>query len=374
MLTRDDYLIRDDVVFFNHGSFGACPKVVFQKYQEWQLELERQPIEFLGRRREGLLREATESIAEFLNASADELIFVTNATLGINVVAKSLKLNAGDQILTTDHEYGAVDKTMKFVADKTGAEIVRSHVELPYTTDEAFVEGFFEKATDRTKVIYISHITSPSALIFPVEAICQRARELGIFTIIDGAHVPGQIPLDLTAVGADAYSGNFHKWLSAPKGSAFLHVRSEHHAMIDPLVISHGWYEGASFVEQNEWQGTRDIAPFLTVPTAIQFQKDHDWTTVRKNCHELAVSLQMRLCDEYGLDPISQNQFSQMVTIPMPAGDAREISAQLYEQFKIELPGTVVEDRPHIRVSFQAYNTAEEAQFLIESLRKVLPI
>ena len=373
MLTRNDFLIRDDVVFFNHGSFGACPKDVFQQYQMWQLELERQPIEFLGRRRADLLQQATDVIAEFLNAPAEELMFVTNATTGINTVAKSLKLSAGDQILTTDHEYGAIDKTMKFVAQKTDAEIVRYHVEVPYTTDEDFVDGLFAQVTDRTKVILLSHITSASSLIFPVEAICHRARELGIFTIIDGAHVPGQLPLDLSAIGADVYSGNFHKWVCAPKGAAFLHVRKEHHHWVDPLVISHGWYEGADFFEQNEWQGTRDIAAFLTVPTAIQFQREHQWEQVRKDCHELAVATQMRICDEYGLTPLSQNQFSQMVTIPLPSGNAVEIAQKLYDQFKIEIPGTVVEDRPHLRVSFQVYNTAEDAQFLMDSLRKVLP-
>jgi len=373
MLTRDDFFIRDDVTFFNHGSFGACPKVVFSAYQDWQLELERQPVEFLNRRRIGLMQEATNVIADYLNVPSEEVVFVVNATFGLNTVAKSLKLNPGDQILTTDHEYGAINKTMQFVAEKTGADIVRHHVELPYTTDEAFTDGFFEHVTDRTKVILLSHITSPSALIFPVEMICQRAREMGIFTMIDGAHVPGQLALDLTDIGADVYSGNFHKWLCAPKGSAFLHVRAEHHDMIDPLVVSHGWYEGSNFFEQNEWQGTRDLAPYLTVPTAIQFQKDHNWEQVRADCHALAVSTQNHICDEYGLTPLSENQFSQMVTIPLPDCDHLAVTKQLYEDFKIEVPPTTVEDRPHIRVSFQAYVTPQDAQLLIDRLRDVLP-
>lgn len=371
MLTRDDFLIRDDVIFLNHGSFGACPKPIFERYQAWQLELEQQPVEFLNRRRVGLMEDATQHIADYLNVPADELVFVVNATFGLNTVAKSLRLEAGDEILTTNHEYGAVDKMMGFVASKTGANIVRHHVQLPYTTDEDFTSAFFEKVTEHTKVIIISHITSPSALIFPIEMICKRARELGIFTLIDGAHVPGQLPLDLTAIGADAYSGNFHKWLCAPKGSAFLHVRAEHHAMVDPLVVSHGWYEGADFFMQNEWQGTRDVACYLTVPTAIDFQKAHNWEQVRADCHSLAVTTQARICDDFGLDPLSENQFSQMVSIPIPNCEHYELAKRLYSEFRIEVPPTTVNDKPHIRVSFQVYNTAQDAQALIDALHSI---
>lgn len=372
MLSRDHFLIRDDVVFLNHGSFGACPKPVFEQYQQWQLELERQPIEFLGRRREGLMREARDKIADYLNVPADEVSFVTNATMGLNTVFRSLELEAGDEILTTTHEYGALEKTMAFVCKKSGATITRYQVDIPYTTDEAFVDALFEGVTGKTKVIFFSHITSPSALIFPAAKICQRAREMGIFTIIDGAHATGQIPLDLTAIGADAYSGNFHKWLCAPKGSAFLHVRKEHHQLIDPHTISHGWYEGADYFTQNEWQGTRDIAAFLSVPSAIDFQAEHDWEQVRADCHELAAMTQSRLCDNFGLEPLSQNQFAQMVTIPLPECDLDEVKERLYEEFHIEVPVTRVNDKPHIRVSYQAYNSAADAQALVDALMTIL--
>jgi isopenicillin-N epimerase len=372
MLTRDHFVIRNDIIFFNHGSFGACPKPVFEKYQAWQLELEQQPVEFIQRRREALIDEATNKIAEFLNAPAEELIFVLNATTGVNVVAKSLKLEHGAEILTTNHEYGAIDKTMAFVAQKTGASIVRHHIEVPYTTDEAFTDAFFASVTDKTKVIYLSHITSSSAIILPVAQICHRARELGIFTIIDGAHVPGQLPLDLTEVGADAYSGNFHKWLCAPKGAGFLHVRKEHHSMIDPLVISHGWVEGASFHEQNRWGGTMDPSAFLTVPTAIEYFHEHNWTQIRAECHELALMTQARLCDDFGLPPVSENQFSQMVAIPVPDCDVTTVKERLYDEFHIEVPFTRVNDKPHVRVSFQAYNSAEDAQALIKALHAIL--
>ena len=325
MLTRSDFLIRDDIIFFNHGSFGACPRPVFERYQAWQLELERQPIEFLLRRRVQLMAEARTSIAEYFNVPADDIVFVSNATSGLNIALRSLRLQPGDEILTTTHEYGAVNRLLEFVSAKTGARIVRHQVALPYTSDEAFAADFFAAASAKTKAIVISHITSPSSLIFPIELICRRARELGIMTIIDGAHAPGQLSIDLANIGADVYSGNFHKWMCAPKGSAFLHVRPEHHPMIEPLVISHGWYAGSSFVERNEWGGTRDIASFLTVPAAIEYLNQHDWAEVRVQCHRLAAQAQAQVCDRYQLQPFSQDQFAQMVTIPLPECDVAAV-------------------------------------------------
>ena len=372
MPTRDDFLLRDDIIFFNHGSFGACPREIFARYQAWQLELERQPIDFLLRRREQLMGDARSTIADYLNAPADEVVFVANATAGLSTALRSLPLTAGDEILTTDHEYGAVYRLMDFVAHKTDARIVRYRVPLPYPGDEAFVDGFLSCASSRTKVIVISHITSPTALIFPVAEICRRARDRGILTIIDGAHAPGQAPVDLAAMGADMYSGNFHKWLCAPKGSAFLHARPEHHSIVDPLVISHGCREGAGFIERHEWQGTKDIAAYLSVPDAIEYQRQHDWRRVREQCHQLAAQTQSELCEHFDLQPLSADQFAQMVTIPLPECDADAVKARLYDDFRIEAPIGKFADRCGIRVSIQAYNTADEAQLLIAALKRIL--
>ena len=372
MLTRSDFLIRDDLVFLNHGSFGACPKAVFKRYQAWQLELERQPVDFLIRRRPELMRAATAQIAAWLNAPAGELVFVTNATVGMNTAAKSLRLKAGDEILTTNHEYGAVNRMLEFVAARSGASIVRHSVRLPYGSDAAFADAFFANVTEHTKVIVMSHITSPTALIFPVELICRRARQIGILTIIDGAHAPGQLPLDLQEIAADMYSGNFHKWLCAPKGSAFLHVRQEHHEMIDPLVISHGWRADADFNERNQWQGTRDISAYLTVPAAIDYQQEHHWQQVRADCHALARQTQSQLCGYFGLEPLSLDRFSQMVTIPLPECDVTAVQKRLYAEFNIEVPVGQFEDDCGIRVSFQAYNTMDDARLLITALQTIL--
>ena len=220
-LTRDDFLIRDDVIFFNHGAFGACPKSVFERYQAWQMELERQPVDFLLRQGAQLMADARAHIADYFNVPSDEIVFVTNATTGLSRAVRSLALHPGDEILKTDHEYGAVNRLLDYVALQTGARIVRSKVRLPYRGDDCFVDDLFADATANTRALVISHITSPTSLIFPVERVCQRARAEGILTIIDGAHAPGQLPVDLSAIGADMYSGNFHKWLCAPKDRAF---------------------------------------------------------------------------------------------------------------------------------------------------------
>lgn len=373
---RDQFLLNPDVVFLNHGSFGACPKPVFEKYQAWQLELERQPVEFLGRRFEALMADARQHLGAFLNAAPDDLIFVPNATTGLNTVARSLQLTLqpGDEILTTNHEYGALNRTWEFISKYTGAKYINYPIPMPVTTAEAFIDSFWQGVTPRTKIIFLSHITSPTALTFPVKEICRRARQQGIMTIIDGAHVPGQLPLDLTDLDADIYSGNLHKWLCAPKGSAFLHVRPEHHHWIEPLVISHGWLADGTFISQNEWQGTRDIAAFLAVPDAIAFQQAHDWATVRKACHQLASDTYQRMLaftEQEPLSPDSPEWFMQMVALPLPPCDVAQVKTRLYDEFRVEAPVFEHNGRPIVRASFQGYNTAQDADALVNAIRTI---
>jgi isopenicillin-N epimerase len=372
---KELFLLNPDVAFFNHGSFGACPKPVFDEYQRWQRELEWQPVDFLGRRRETLLEEAKAKLAEYLNAPSENMIFVVNVTHGINTVAKSLRLHPGDEILTTNHEYGAINKTWKFVSEKTGAQIVEHHITLPVTTHEAFVDAFWADVTPRTRAIAISHITSPTAFIFPVAEICRRAREAGILTVIDGAHAPGQVPVDLETIGADFYSGNCHKWMSAPKGAGFLYVRPEHHSIIDPLVISHGWVPEGTFVSRNEWQGTRDIAAFLSVPAAIDFQVQHHWDAVRQRCHNMAVDLHNRISALTGLPPIAADLdlwFAQMIAIPMPKDRLRPLQEQLYDDYNIVTAGGVIDGENWLRISIQGYNTQADCDRLYNALTELL--
>ncbi|MCU0514591.1 MAG: aminotransferase class V-fold PLP-dependent enzyme [Anaerolineae bacterium] len=372
------FLLDKEIIFLNHGSFGACPQPIFDEYLRWQRELERQPVRFLGRDYDALLDAARARLAAFLHAPPAELLFVPNATIGLNTVARSLMLGwlkPGDEILTSDQEYGALNRTWAFVCQHTGARYLERPMPLPVTTPAAWVEHFWQGVTERTRIIFLSHITSPTALIFPVAEICRRARAAGILTIIDGAHVPGQLPLDLTALGADVYSGNCHKWMCTPKGSAFLHVRQEHHAWIAPLVISHGWLPEGTFISQNQWQGTRDVAAFLTVPAALDFMAAHDWDSRRDECQALARYAWQRITAVTELEPLSpasQTWFGQMLALPLPPCDLPALKTRLYDDFRIEIPLTTTPDgRPLVRVSCQVYNTRTDIDALADALHSI---
>lgn len=376
---RDLFLLQRDVIFLNHGSFGACPKPVFEEYQRWQLELERQPVEFLGRRLNELLEAARAPLARFVNCAPDELVYVPNATTGLNIVARSLGLEAGDEILTTDHEYGALDRTWRFLCEKNGAIYKPVRIPLPVTTAEDFVERIWREVNSHTRVIFFSHFTSPTALIFPVQEICRRAREAGILTVIDGAHTLGQIPLDLDSLGADVYSANAHKWLCAPKGSAFLYVRRTLQGLVEPLVVSWGWRPekpmASKFVQEQEWQGTRDFAAYLAVPAAINFMKQYNWEGVRRECHALARYARARISELTGLEPLSPDSdewYAQMVSLPLRPCDPEWLAQKLYAEYRIEVPIIQWNEKQFVRVSIQGYNTREDVDALVSALGALL--
>ncbi len=375
-LPKDLFLLDPDVVFLNHGSFGATPRPVFEKYLEWQRELERQPVEFLGVRLSGLLREARAQLATYVHTARDNLVFVSNATTGCNIVARSLALQPGDEILTTDHEYGAMDRMWRFMSNKTGAVYKRQPIPLPVTTPADFVEAVWSGVTPRTRVLFLSHITSPTALTFPVRELCRRTRAAGILSLVDGAHALGQLPLDLDALGADFYTSNAHKWLCAPKGAAFLYARPEVQSLVEPLVVSWGYQAdppGASrFIDEQEWTGTRDPSAWLAVPEAIRFVEGHAWDSVRAGCHALARYARERITALTGLPPISPDSmdwYVQMVTLPLPPCDPVQFKRRLLDEFHIEIPLIVWQERPFIRVSVQAYNTLEDIDRLVDALQ-----
>lgn len=377
---KDQFLLDPDMVFLNHGSFGACPKPVFQVYQAWQHEMERQPVEFLSRRSTGLMATARGRLAEYLGAQAGEIVFFPNPTTAINMVGRSLKLGPGDEILTTDHEYGAMNRTWRFISRQTGARYVARHIPLPVRSREEVVETFWSGVNEHTRVIFVSHITSSTALILPVEEICRQAREAGILTVVDGAHAPGQIPLNLPALGADLYTGACHKWMMAPKGAAFLYARPEVQEMLDPLVVSWGYESeypsGSQFIDYHEWQGTRDLAAFLSVPAAIEFQERNHWDEVRAACHELGSQTRERLntiTGEASICPDSPEWFGQMFAARLPEGiTAKSLVNRLYEEHQIEVATTVWNEENFLRISFQGYNSQEDADALIEALIPVL--
>jgi isopenicillin-N epimerase len=352
---RELFLLDPDVVYLNHGSFGACRRTVFERYQAWQLELEREPVAFIARRLPELLAAARAELGAFVGATADDLTFVSNATTGVNVAARALDLQPGDEVLATDLEYGACDLTWEHVCARAGARYVR-----------AGVDALFEHRTERTRAVYLSHITSETALLLPVEEIVARARDEGLVTIVDGAHAVAQVDLDLTALGVDFYAGNCHKWLCAPKGAGFLYVRPEWQERVDGPIVS--WGYGAdenTFISRTERQGTRDSAAYLAVPDAIAFTREHD---VRAQCVALAREAHRDLCALLGTEPIApEEQILQMASVRLPSPDP-ELSPRLFGEHRIEIP--VSGDL--LRISVAPYTTGEDVERLLDALPKVL--
>jgi len=378
---KENFLLDPNVVFLNHGSFGATPKPVFDAYQNWQLRLERQPVLFLGRELDDLLKESRRMLGEYLNADADDLVYISNATHGVNIIARSLDLKPGDEILTTDHEYGACDYTWDFICGKTGAKYIHQSIPLPIHSEDEIVDQIWQGITPRTKVVYVSHITSPTALRLPVEKVCQRARNAGILSIVDAAHSPGQIPVDLQALGADVVFGNCHKWMLNAKGSAFLYVRREVQHLVEPLIVSWGYNAtretttGSRFIDLFQWTGTKDPAAALTVPTAIQFMKEHNWDEVRTECHTLLYQAIERICnltDMLPLYPLDSDFYSQMGIAPLPLSDIIVLKSRLYDEYKIEVPLIQWRERQFIRISVQGYNNQEDIDALVSALQMLL--
>ncbi|TAM47693.1 MAG: aminotransferase class V-fold PLP-dependent enzyme [Acidobacteria bacterium] len=376
---RKLFLLRPGVVYLNHGSFGACPRPVFERYQAWQRELEAEPVEFLGRRFAELMRDARGALAAFVGAGPDDLVFVPNATTGLNAVARSLRLGPGDEVLATDHEYGALDRTWTFVCEKRAARYVRRPLPLPIRSAEEIIDAVWSGVTGRTRVLFLSHVTSTTAIILPVKELIRRARERGILTVIDGAHAPGQIPLDVAALGADFYAGNCHKWMNAPKGSAFLYARAGAQPLLEPLVVSWGWRSDrpgpSRFVDEHEWQGTRDIAAYLTVPAAIEFMAEHDWPEVQRACHDLAAAARDRINAITGLAPLTPaagSWFGQMATVALPPCDHEALQRRLFAEFGIEVPTFAWNGGSYLRVSIQAYNDEADVDALAAALSHLL--
>jgi len=378
---RDCFLLDPTVVFLNHGSFGATPKPVFDAYQSWQRELERQPVQFLGSDIGGYLADARGALGRYLNVAADDLVYVPNATFAINVVARSLPLEPGDEVLSTDHEYGACENAWGYMSRQRGFRYIQRPLPLPLPDDESIVEHLWAGVTPRTKVIFISHITSPTAMRFPVEAICARAREAGILTVIDGAHAPGQMPLDLAAIGADFYAGNCHKWLCAPKGSGFLHTRPEAQGLIRPLIVGWGWGEertfsfGSDYLDYLQYPGTNDYAAYLATPAAIEFQTSHDWDAVRRRCHALAAEAIERIGELTGLPSLysDDGRYHQMAIAALPPiADLPAFKKQLYDEFRVEIPCVQWNGRSFIRISIQGYNSRADVDALLAALAELL--
>ncbi|MCF8277484.1 MAG: aminotransferase class V-fold PLP-dependent enzyme [Flavobacteriales bacterium] len=375
---RSQFLLNPDIIHLNHGSFGACPKSVFEDYQKWQLELERNTVAFYVRKGPELLFHARKALGDFIGCHADDVVYTMNPSYAMNIIIKSFPMKEGDEILATDLEYGAMDRTWNYYCRKTGAKYIQQKISLPVTSKEQIIEAFFRGLTPRTKAVFISHITSTTALILPVEEICARAKELGLITIVDGAHMPGHLPLNLATLNADIYTGSCHKWMMTPKGSSFLYVKRELQALFDPLVISWGYESDtpthSQFIDYHQLQGTRDFSAFLSIPKAIEFRKDFDWETVSANARKISQANYERFAKATNgmiLCPITNDFLGQMCSVQISCPDFVKLGEMLYQKYGIEIPVFPHGNHVYTRYSFQGYNTQEELNKLFAAFEEI---
>ena len=378
------------VAFLNHGSYGACPTEILRHQSALRAEMEAEPVRFLGRELEGRLDAARAALAAFVGADPDDLAFVANATGGVNAVLRSLRLEAGDELLTTDHAYAACRNTLDYVAERTGARVVVATVPFPVSTPQAVVDVVLAGVTPRTRLALVDHVTSPTGLVLPLERIVAALSARGVDTLVDGAHAPGMIPLDLDRLGAAYYSANCHKWLCTPKGSAFLWVRRDRQAGIHPLTISHGAKgERAGrtrFRLEFDWTGTQDPTAWLTVPRALDYLPglvEGGWPALMARNRALALEARRRLCAAVGTPPACPDEMiGSLASVLLPDNPRtptgwrvpEPLQARLFDAHGIEVPVMRWPGPPRrlVRVSCQLYNRVEQYAALADALRKEL--
>jgi len=373
------FLLRPDIHFLNFGSFGATPKPIFEKYQAWQRVLEAEPVQFIAFDGYQYLADSRAALAKFLNCTdKDDLVYVTNPSFAVNMIAKSFPLEPGDEILATDIEYGACDRTWEYYCKKKGATYRRQKINLPITTKEKFIEDFFKGCNEKTKAIFISHITSATGLIFPAEEICAIAKEKGLITIVDGAHAPAHIPLDLSKIQADFYTGACHKWMMAPKGCSFLYATKSVQPICDPMIVSWGYQAAkpshSTFLDYHQMIGTRDFSAFLTVETCIEFMEQHDWKTVGRTCHEMVLAHAPRffsLLNSTPISPLTSEWIGQMISIPIQTTDPEKLQRTLFLDYKIEVPIMRQGNDVYLRYSINVFNTVENLDALYNAITEI---
>lgn len=372
---KSQFLLRDDITFLNFGSFGACVKPVFEQYQAFQLELEQEPVQFITVKGIEYLKKSRKALANYLSCDDNDLVFVTNPSYAVNIIAKSFNLKAGDEILATNLEYGACDKTWNYYCNKVGAKYIRQEIPFPLTTTEEFVEAFFKGLTSKTKLVFISHITSTTGLRLPAEAICKKAKELGLMTFVDGAHAPAQIDLNLSTLQADIYTGACHKWMMTPKGSSFLYVKKELQHLFDPLIVSWGYEPNlstpATFFDYHQMQGTRDYSAFLTIPIAIDFMEKNDWKNVSKDCRDMVRENVTRFATLLNTEALTTNPnefLVQLCSTKIKTNEPLKLKQLLYDTYKIEVPVMQLDDKVFLRYSIQIFNTQKDLDILYDAL------
>jgi isopenicillin-N epimerase len=372
------FLLKKDITFLNFGSFGACVKPVFEKYQAFQLELEQEPVEFITNTSFEYLKQSRQALGAYLNCHEDDVVYMPNPSHCVNLIAKSFLLKAGDEILTTDLEYGACDKTWKYYCQKTGAKYIQQHISLPIQSKEDFLLEFAKGITAKTKLIFISHITSSTGLRLPLEEICAMAKEKGILTFVDGAHAPAHTPVNLATLQADIYTGACHKWMMTPKGSSFLYVKKELQNLFDPLVVSWG-YDAAvpshsQFLDYNQLQGTRDVSAFLCIPAAIQFMQANNWWQVSATCQQLVQANAAALCKLVGttaIAPITNDFILQLYSAEIKTNQPLELKKHLYDKYALQIPVMQHGNKVYLRYSIQAFNSQADLDKLFDAVKEI---
>ncbi len=382
--------INPEIAFLNHGSFGSCPQPILKFQQELRGRLEHQPVDFLVRELEPMLDAARSELAGFIGANADDLVFVANATTGVNTVLRSLQFNSGDEILVTNHGYNACRNAVNFIAQRSGAHVIIAKIPFPIADSDLVIEQILQAATSRTRLAFIDHVTSQTGLIFPISKIVAELSRRGIDVLVDGAHAPGMLPLDVNAIGAAYYTGNCHKWICAPKGAGFLHVRPDRQSLIRPLVISHGANSPRSdrslFQGEFGWTGTSDPTAFLCVPEALRIvgsQLPGGWTEIMRHNHALALAARKMICDELGIPlPCPDEMIGALASMPVPDASGSPpqspfyldpLQERLLNEHRIEVPFIPWPAWPKrlLRISAQLYNSLPQYKTTAMALKEI---
>ena len=375
---KNQFLLDPEVAYLNHGAYGACPRPVFEAYQRYQRELEREPATLLYREFTKRMQETRARLSLFLNCESDQIAFVRNVTYGLNMVAQSLIINEGDKILATEHEYGAVDRMWETICEERGAHLIRVKMPVPLESASSIVDKLEASIDPSVKIITFPHIAPETAQLFPIQKLTKIARDAGAVSVIDGAHAPGQIKVDLKKIDADFYVGNCHKWMLSPKGAGFVYASREYENRIRPLAISWGNIsEGSSsLLLENDWQGTADISSILAVQDAIEFLNAHEWfENVIPRSSQLISKFNNAVLNVTGMDDLyvcNDLRPPQMRTYLLPEGDHSSLHTELFQRYKVDLPVFLHPEGNMFRISVQAYNNESDLDRLVAALRELL--
>jgi len=378
------FVLDPDPIYLAHGSYGGCLKLAFEDRLIWHKKLESNPHQFLVYESSHEIQKSRERLGQYLGCNQSNLVYFPNPSTALNAVIRSLNLTKNDEVLTTNHEYGALDKTWQYYSSKKGFHYKKINIDIPFDDKQKFIKSFLENINNNTKLIFLSHITSSTALIFPVKEICKLAKEHNILTVIDGAHGPTQVDFSISDIKPDIYVGACHKWMCSPKGVSFLYANKTIQESIDPLVISWGWDSDtpgkSKFIDYHQYQGTNDVSAYLTIPKIIDFFKINKWQNIQNKCHELVINF----LKEYNhtIDPCSNNEkhLAQMLSFKINKNsplvnkvcnfpyEIIKAQNQIFDYNQIRIPIIVWNQEVFMRISIQAYNKPEDIQKLIDML------